>query len=117
LSPEDHSPSSFSVEHIVPKSEDGATELGNLALSCQGCNNHKFTATAAVDPTSGRPARLYHPRQDRWVDHFTWNADQVELIGISITGRATISRLRLNRKNLINLRSSLRLLKKFPVQP
>jgi 5-methylcytosine-specific restriction endonuclease McrA len=32
----------FAVEHIIPKSQGGETKLDNLALACQGCNNHKY---------------------------------------------------------------------------
>ncbi|MGE0083882.1 MAG: HNH endonuclease [Desulfococcaceae bacterium] len=32
---------SFSIEHIIPADKGGKTESENLALSCQGCNNHK----------------------------------------------------------------------------
>ena len=32
---------SFSVEHIIPRGRDGDSSRGNLALSCQGCDNHK----------------------------------------------------------------------------
>jgi 5-methylcytosine-specific restriction endonuclease McrA len=30
----------FSIEHIKPQSKGGETSLDNLALACQGCNNH-----------------------------------------------------------------------------
>jgi 5-methylcytosine-specific restriction endonuclease McrA len=43
----------FSVEHIIPFSKGGLTELFNLALSCQRCNLHKYTATQAIDPATG----------------------------------------------------------------
>src|SRR5438046_2244977 len=32
----------FSVEHILPRSRGGEATEGNLALACQGCNNHKY---------------------------------------------------------------------------
>ena len=32
----------FSIEHIYPVSKGGQTQLDNLALACQGCNNHKY---------------------------------------------------------------------------
>ena len=31
---------SFSIEHIIPRQLGGETTLDNLALACQGCNNH-----------------------------------------------------------------------------
>jgi HNH endonuclease len=52
----------FSVEHIQPKAKGGTDDLENLALSCQGCNNHKFTRTEARDAATGLLAPIYHPR-------------------------------------------------------
>ena len=31
---------SFSIEHIIPRQLGGENTLDNLALACQGCNNH-----------------------------------------------------------------------------
>jgi len=79
----------------------------NLALSCQECNNHKFTSTTARDTLSGEEVRLFHPRRDRWSDHFAWNEDFTLLLGLTATGRATIEKMQLNRASLINLRRVL----------
>ena len=98
---------SFSIEHIIPRAKNGLTVLENLAFSCQRCNNHKFTATEAIDLISGSIVPLYNPRTDIWVEHFEWNEDFTELLGISPTGRATILRLHLNRDGLVNLRRVL----------
>lgn len=44
---------SFSIEHIIiPADKGGKTEPENLALSCQGCNNHKYNKTEGYDPVS-----------------------------------------------------------------
>jgi 5-methylcytosine-specific restriction endonuclease McrA len=43
----------FSIEHIIPRSRGGQTTLDNLALACQGCNNHKYTKTEGRDPVTG----------------------------------------------------------------
>jgi len=37
----------FSVEHILARARGGTTALENLALACQGCNNHKYDKTEA----------------------------------------------------------------------
>src|SRR5439155_15931711 len=74
-SPSQYATHPFSVEHIVPRAAGGRTETGNLALACQGCNNHKYSKTEAPDPASGDPVPLYHPRHHRWLDHFAWNED------------------------------------------
>jgi 5-methylcytosine-specific restriction endonuclease McrA len=63
-------PETFSVEHIVPRAKKGQTSLNNLALACQGCNNHKYTYTEAIDPMSGNVVPLFDPRKQKWADHF-----------------------------------------------
>jgi hypothetical protein len=101
------SPDPFSVEHIIPLSKGGTSDLNNLALSCQGCNNRKYNLTEAIDPIDGQFVSLYHPRQQLRVEHFIWSDDFSELIGVSPTGRATIVRLQLNREGVVNLRRLL----------
>ncbi len=98
---------SFSVEHILPRVQGGATTLDNLALACQGCNNHKYDNVTAPDPVSGQVVPLYHPRRDRWDMHFAWSDDFTLMIGITPTGRATVETLHLNRDGVVNLRRLL----------
>jgi HNH endonuclease len=107
LSQSEFSHDDFSVEHVLPKALGGTDELENLALSCQACNNRKFTAQVAIDPISGESERLYHPRQDVWTEHFRWTTQFSEVVGISPVGRATVQRLELNRPGLVNLRRAL----------
>jgi len=113
-SPERYSPDPFAVEHIVPVIKGGTTTLSNLALSCQGCNSHKYDKTEGRDPVSKKVAPLYHPRRQRWSDHFTWNEDCTLVIGLTPTGRATVAEMDLNREGLINLRDLLILVKRHP---
>ena len=82
--------------------------MENLAYSCQACNNHKYTFVEALDPGTGQIVPLYHPRRDRWEEHFAWSADFRFLLGITPTGRATVLRLDLNRQSVLNLRRVLR---------
>ena len=105
---------SFSVEHIVPRSRGGKTEFENLALACQGCNNHKYTKTKGRDPVNGDVVPLYHPRLQRWRDHFAWNEDCTLIIGLTPAGRATVGALCLNRDGLINLRRVLYIMGTHP---
>ncbi len=103
----DYSHDDFSVEHITPRAAGGTHDLENLAMSCQGCNNRKYTALEALDPATGTQVRLFHPRQDDWTTHFVWSADTTLMIGLTPTGRASIVRLELNRTRLVNLRRAL----------
>lgn len=102
------SPDSFSVEHIVPRSRGGTDADTNLALSCQGCNNRKYTSVAALDPISSEAVPLYHPRRQRWYEHFAWNEDYTVVLGLTPIGRATVEKLQINRSGVVNLRRVLR---------
>jgi hypothetical protein len=101
---------SYSIEHIIPLSAGGETLLDNLALACQGCNNHKYNKTVGQNPVSGEMVPLFHPRQQQWRDHFAWNEDYTLIIGLTPTGRATVGTLKLNRDGLVALRRIL-----FPI--
>ena len=108
------SPDPFSVEHIVPRFGGGTNELSNMAFSCQGCNNYKHASTEAPDPLGGESVPLFHPRRDRWDEHFLWSDDASQMLGLTPTGRATIVRLKLNRPGVVNLRQVLRVLGEHP---
>ena len=64
----------------------GETDVSNAAYSCQGCNNHKYTAIQGFDVVVGEAVPLYHPRLNRWQDHFAWNDDLTIILGITPTG-------------------------------
>jgi 5-methylcytosine-specific restriction endonuclease McrA len=62
----------FQVEHIIPKKHGGTDAATNLALACFFCNSHKSSNLAGIDPKTGRLARLFHPRRQKWDLHFQW---------------------------------------------
>lgn len=97
----------FSLEHIRPRSRKGKRSPGNTALSCQGCNNHKYNRMKACDPISMEMVPLFHPRRHRWKDHFAWSDDATQILGLTPIGRATVEALQLNREPLVNLRRVL----------
>lgn len=113
-SPMRYCPDPFAVEHIVPRVAGGRNAFHNLALACQGCNNHKFRSTEALDPVTGALVPLFHPRQQRWSQHFLWSADTTVIVGRTPSGRATVERLRLNREGVVNLRQLLATLGQHP---
>nr|WP_290939877.1 HNH endonuclease [Haliscomenobacter sp.] len=91
MSQDQYSPSSFSIEHLIPLIKAGTSNLDNLAYSCQGCNSYKGVATDAKDPSTGLIAPLYNPRIDSWGAHFQWTEDFFFYIaGVLPTGRATV---------------------------
>ena len=97
----------FSVEHIVPRSRGGTDAPDNLALACQGCNNFKYVKVAALDPETGDAVALFHPRQNRWSDHFAWSEDFLDAVGITAMGRASIAALQINREEVRRFRRVL----------
>ena len=108
--PEQFSPSSFEVEHIIPKAAGGLTKHNNLALACSHCNAHKATRQKGVDPFTKTDVRLFNPRIDDWATHFFLNRETGEIEGRTPIGRATVEVLVMNaeqptraRQNLIRL--------------
>lgn len=110
----DYSPQSFAIEHIVPIARGGKTETGNLAFACGGCNSHKYTKTTAKDELSQTVVALYHPRKQNWQEHFAWSPDLLEMVGLTATGRATVTTLKVNRVGNKNLRQLLLLIGRHP---
>lgn len=106
-SPAKYATQTFALEHIIPRSQGGATSLDNLALACQGCNNHKYNKTKSGDPVTNQLVDLFHPRKQRWQEHFTWDERFELIIGLTATGRVTVEALKLNRPELVNLRRLL----------
>lgn len=90
------------IEHIIP---NGDNALENLALSCSNCNLSKAKATTATDPETEEIAALFNPRQQLWHEHFEWVDEGIRLKGLSPTGRATISRLKMNHERILTARA------------
>jgi HNH endonuclease len=102
------------IDHIQPVSRGGKTIAENLALSCQTCNNYKYTKTEALDPVTNQSVSLFHPRKMLWEEHFTWNEDVTQAIGITPVGRATIALLQINRDGVVNMRRVLAIMGYHP---
>lgn len=92
--PQDCIDAPHEVDHIIAEKHDGPTVSENLALACFACNNHKGPNIAGVDPNSGEVVRLFHPRSDRWSDHFDWIGPR--LVGTTAIGRVTVQVLEIN---------------------
>jgi hypothetical protein len=95
----------FQVEHIIAKKHKGDDDAANLAFSCYNCNAYKGPNIAGIDPQTQQLTRLFHPRTDRWEDHFSWVGP--ELIGLTDVGRTTIEVLRMNQEENLALRRLL----------
>ncbi|TWT38710.1 hypothetical protein Enr8_04040 [Blastopirellula retiformator] len=95
----------FPVDHIIARQHGGETVLENLALSCVRYNSDKGPNSAGIAPQSQILTRLFHPRDDRWDDHFT--LDGALIHGITSIGRTTVELLQMNHQDYVTLRASL----------
>jgi hypothetical protein len=95
------------LDHIIAEKHGGGTVEANLALACFYCNNLKGPNIAGVDP-EGPPdlaIQLFQPRKDSWSEHLAYHGPV--LIGLTATGRGTVSTLRINDPESIEVRRLL----------
>lgn len=93
------------IDHIVAEKHGGKTEAQNLANSCVLCNQRKGSDLSSVDSETGEMAALFHPRRDRWMDHFRISGGRIE--PLTPVGRATVQLLRLNHPDRLEERKQL----------
>lgn len=99
-------------DHIMATKHGGQTLLENLAYVCYACNHQKGSDIASLDPVTGQVTRLYHPRLDRWTDHFRWDSARIE--PLTAIGRATATLLRCNDSQRVATRANLQRQGRFP---
>jgi hypothetical protein len=94
------------IDHVIAVKHGGQTVVGNLALCCAVCNRFKGSDIASIDSTTGQLTPLFHPRLDRWDDHYEYRNG--EILVLSAAGRVTVRLLRMNRTTRIEERQLLR---------
>jgi hypothetical protein len=80
----------------------GPTIFSNLALACIHCSLRKGAKQTGRDPASGATAKLFNPRGESWNHHFRWI--DLQIVGITASGRATIAALGLNNSEHLIIR-------------
>lgn len=68
---------------------------------CWNCNSSKHKATVVADPETGERVQLFNPRAQVWSEHFAWIDGGIRVRGLSPVGRATITRLKMNRPAIV----------------
>lgn len=94
------------IDHIYAEKHGGDTSLDNLCLACADCNRHKGSDICSLDPQSGNVIALFHPRRDRWSEHFRLYRDG-HIIPVSPQGRVCERILQFNRPDLVSDRRRL----------
>ena len=92
----------FHLDHILPKVAGGRTAAANLALACVSCSLRKEARRSAIEPNTNRRVALFHPRRQRWPNHFRWEGFRI--VGLTSTGRATVAALQMNRPLILAIR-------------
>ncbi len=82
------------VDHIISRKHGGPTEAENLALACLFCNRQKGTDIGSILPGSDALVRFFHPRRDRWSEHFRLEGPTIH--ALTPVGEATARILRFN---------------------
>ena len=95
----------FTVDHIIPEILGGASDPQNLCLACWDCNLTKGSRIAALEPQTQSLVPLFHPRKERWEEHFEWHYEGLIVTERTTTGRVTINALELNRDVLVEART------------
>ncbi|HKI31902.1 MAG TPA: HNH endonuclease signature motif containing protein [Gemmataceae bacterium] len=103
--PESVTLTTHAIDHVIAEKHGGPTVAENLALSCAICNMHKGSDLASVDPLTGEIVLLFHPRRDRWSEHFRLMDGRVE--PLTPTGRVTARLLQLNSPPRVEERALL----------
>ncbi|MDZ8137392.1 MAG: HNH endonuclease signature motif containing protein [Nostoc sp. DedQUE04] len=97
---------SHEIDHVIAQKHGGVTNADNLAFTCWRCNRHKGTDLGSFDPETGAFSFLFNPRTQKWAEHFTFS--ELDLVGLTPTGRTTIRLLQINSNERLAERQRLR---------
>ena len=103
-----------SRSNTAPRSRGAPDDESNLALSCRSGNLFKSDQETGIDETTREVVPLFHPRRDRWDEHFRVEPEDGALQGLTPEGRVTVACLRMNRAVHREARRSWMRLKLYP---
>ncbi len=100
------------VDHIYAEKHGGVTAEYNVCLSCFECNRHKGSDLSSIDPLTGEVIQLFHPRRDKWTEHFRLNGAFLE--PLTPQGRVTVFLLQMNNPKRLLEREILIEAQRYP---
>ena len=109
---EDDSFSPHQIDHIISRKHGGLSNSGNLAYACVRCNAWKGSDVGSFDTQSGTFVSLFHPRRQRWDDHFVLHGAVFE--PLTAEGKATARLLKLNLDKRVVERRLLAAVGRYP---
>ena len=90
----------FQVDHIISRKHGGKTILRNLAFACPDCNRYKGTDLGTYLTHKLELTRFFHPRLDKWDDHFETD-DSGLIAALTPIGEATLKIFQINHPDRI----------------
>ena len=97
--------SPFTSSILLRNNTGGTHSEENLALACCWCNARKGPNLSGLDPDTGALTRLFHPRRDRWEEHFRREGARID--GSTDIGRTTAWLLQFNEADHLAQRELL----------
>ena len=65
------------IEHILPRSKGGKSNIENLCLACRNCNLVKAAKVFGLDIVLGMKVRLFHLNLQNWSENFEWDTGKI----------------------------------------
>src|SRR5688500_8409539 len=62
---------------MVKQMQVDSSQLGRYFV-CSFCNQRKGSDLSSIDPETAQIVPLFHPRRDRWPDHFRISGGSIE---------------------------------------
>ena len=103
---------SHEIDHVIAEKHFGQTVADNLAYACFYCNRYKGSDIASIDPLTGEIVPLFNPRTMIWREHFV--LDGPLIIPLTGVARATVRLLQMNRTRIVQRRTYLIQLGRYP---
>jgi hypothetical protein len=100
------------IDHVISRKHGGTGDPENIAFACYLCNRYKGSDIASIHPGNGELVRLFHPRQDRWAEHFRILGPILD--PLTDIGIGTSQLLRLNVTDRVAERQLLQRLGRYP---
>jgi hypothetical protein len=100
------------IDHIISEKHRGKTEHVNLCFSCFDCNRYEGSDIGSHDMETDTFTRLYHPRLDKWHEHF--QLDGAKVIPLTAIARVTEFLLQMNTEERTQKRETLIDMQRYP---
>jgi hypothetical protein len=89
--------------NLPPALDDLQPDMRELVADLEQLGDEAVWAVAP-NPDDGQVILLFHPRRQRWNEHFAWDPENINVRGITPHGRATVELFKLNSDWIVQAR-------------